>query len=508
MRFFRFSSSDKYFEEDQIKSDLKKHSIRGVGATFFSQSFTYCIQLVSTFIIARILTPDDFGVVAMVISIFQFFMMYRTLGLLDATIQTDNINHKLISTLFWINLTFGLILSLLLIGIAPIIAWFYGEPKLKAIAISLSVVLLFGGAATQHMALIKRNMEFYKAACVEIIAAILSITFALTLAINDYGYWALVARHIVLAGSIFVGYWLICPWRPGLPSFGNEALSMIKFGMNMLGSYSLTYFAENLDKILIGWRYGSHSLGNYDRAYQLFLAPSQRLTFPMTHVAVSTLGRLKKEPEKYCRYYIKSFSFLAFIGFPISAVLTVSGVDIILLLLGPQWSEAANIFSIFGLTIGIHMLYSTNGWLHISMGRSDRWLKWGIISALVTCCSFIIGLSWGALGVAIAYTTSMYLMIIPALWYAGGPINLKISSLLSSSWKFYISAFCAGFITWYLTHMNPHTSEVFSDLNILIRLTISTSMCTISYLFLVITLYQSTKPISDFIILLKSFIQK
>jgi len=492
------SHNNEYFHTEKLKADLRKRAVVGAGATVFSQVSVYGIQMIGVIILARLLTPDDFGLIAMVMAFFVIFKMFRNLGLTDATIQKDEINHKQISTLFWINIAFSLVVTLFFMSLSPLIAWFYKQPSLKLITIVISLDFIFGGISTQHRALLKRNLQMYRITAIQVGGTFISFTTAIVFAWKGYGYWALVARHVVYAMLEAVGAWMFCRWRPGLPAFGTGVRPMLRFGVNMLGNFSISTFTQNLDKILIGWCYGTQSLGYYHKAYHLFMAPAQQLSYPLTSVAVTTLSRLSNEHEKYRRYYLNAFSMLAFVGFPISSILTIMGSDIILLLLGPQWTRSSEIFSVFGIGIGTQILYSTHAWLHISMGRTDRWLRWNIIGSIVTIIFFLIGLPFGALGVAVGYIIALHILIFPALWYAGKPINLKLHVIISKIWKYYVSALGAGLLCWFVLYSFYLTSNIFVELNIFVRL-LSTFILFISiYLLFIITLCKDSKPISQF----------
>jgi len=229
------------------------------------------------------------------------------------------------------------------------------------------------------------------------------------------------------------------------------------------------------------------------------MMPAAQLSWPLHHVAVSTLSRLRNDPEKYRRYYLNAISMLAFIGMPLSALLTVMGEDVILLLLGPQWHEAARIFSVFGIGISIMMIWYTHGWLHVSLGRADRWFIWTVVNSVATVGAFLIGLPFGPLGVTISYTVSLYVLIGPCLWYAGKPINLKMLSILSATWRYFLSALGAGIACWVVMYSFPLTSEILVRQNIFIRLLSSIILCLAVYLMLVIGVFQNKKVISEII---------
>ena len=488
-----------YFNANHLMDNIKKRAVRGAGVTVISRIAIYCIQIVGTMVLARILVPGDFGLVAMVTVLTNILVEFGTLRLSDATVQKDEINHRQISTLFWINFALCAGLTVVLMVASPLIAWFYKEPRLQSVTIVIAFTFVFSGLSIQHLALLQRNMEFHKIAFSQIIAIVVTDIIAIAMAWKGLGYWALVARRLGYPMGAAAGAWVLCRWRPGLPARDSEVRPMLKFGINSLGNYSMNYFSRSMDKVLIGWRYGSQLLGFYDRAYYLFVLPVNQLSYPLTSVAVATLSRLRDDPERYQRYYLNAISMIAFIGMPLSAILTLIGKDFILLLLGPQWGMAGQIFSVFGPGIGVMLIYGTDGWLHLSLGRADRWFRWGIVAAIATTISFIIGLQFGPIGVAIAYAASFYILIGPCLWYAGRPINLKFSSIVLAIWKSFISALGAGVISWFITNSVESTSNVFAGFNIFVRIVVSCAVCIVLYLILIILLYQSTKPILQFI---------
>lgn len=496
------SNRDNYFNIDQLRSELKKRTVRGAVATVISQVSIYGIQMIGTIVLARLLTPEDFGLVAMVSAFSILLQNFGLRGFTEATIQSDVITHKKISTLFWIHLALSSGLALFFIALSPLIAWFYKDPRLESITIVISISFIFSALSTQHLALLTRNMQFYKIAANEVVAAFVATILAIAMAWQGCGYWAIAVRRVVPMIALAAGAWILCRWLPGKPTRGAGVKELLKFGLNTYGNFTTNYLSRNLDKILIGWRYGAQSLGYYERAYYLFVMPVSQLSYPLTNVAVAALSRLRDDPEKYCNYYLKAVSMIALIGMPLSAILTLIGKDFLLLLLGPQWNRAGEIFSVFGPGIGILLIYGTHGWLHLSLGRADRWFRWGIIELLATIIAFIIGLPFGAIGVAIACTLSFYLLIGPGLWYAGKPIHLKLFSILLAIWRYYMAALVAGLSCWIAFYFINISSNIFIELNIFVRILLPIILCSLLYLIFIITLYRGIKPISQFTTLL------
>lgn len=501
MKRFKTKSSygDRYFQYGKFGADLKKDAVKGAGATIISSSCNFFMQTAGVIILARLLKPSDFGLVAMVTSVYAIFQMIRGMGLAEATIQEKEIDHKKISMVFWVNVGFATFLTLIFVLLGPVISWFYGEPRIKLIAMIISLDLFFGGLATQHRALLIKNFHFYKSAAIEIQATFVAFGTAIYLAFHGWGYWAIVSRWVVFSFVEVIGAWTFCRWRPGLPVRTTGIIPMVKFGVNMLGTFIVTYFSRNVDKILIGWRYGSSSLGYYDRAYNLFMAPAQRLSQPIYNVAIVTLSKLRDDPEKFRRYYLNSISKIAFIAFPISAILTVMANDIVLLLLGPQWKKAGPILSAFSVSIGLQMIYYTYSWLHVSLGKSNKLFRWNLIGTSCTILAFLVGLHFGPIGVGICYSASIYILIGPSLWYAGKEIDLSVRSIFLVIWKYFLSAFVTGLVYLYVLRLVVYSSHANIQVNIFTKCFISTLVIGSIYLVTVVIVFQSTKPIKEFI---------
>jgi O-antigen/teichoic acid export membrane protein len=481
-----------FFQTDHLKAGLKERAVRGGGITVFTRITDYVLQLVGTVILARLLSPEDFGLFGMVVAISGFFYLFKDLGLSDATVQSDSINHSQVSTLFWLNIAFSVIIMVMLWVLSPAISWFYKEPRIFLISIVSAFSFILAGMSTQHIALLRRGMFFYRIAAIEIIGTILSTILAIIMAIKGAGYWALVVKPLIQSFVSSAGAWIACPWRPGNFYKKSGIKPMVKFGANTMGYYFVNYFARNLDKTLIGWQNGASALGFYSRAYFLFIAPINQFSLPLQSVAVTTLTKLKSEPQKYRRYFLNALSLLAFVGMPVSTAMAALSDSLIMLLLGEKWMRTAQIFSILGLSAGIQVIYATQGWVYVSLGRADRWFRWGIIGSLVMVVSFIAGLPFGPEGVAFGYSASLYLLVIPALWFAGKPVGLTFWNITGAIWKYYVSSVIAGMGCWYFVHH-------FTSHSLYMQLIIGSLFFCALYLLSIVSLYRSFDPVRLFI---------
>lgn len=235
-----------YFNIQDLKSDLKKHAIRGGGITVFSRGVIFIIQTISTVILARILSPEEFGLFVMVTAVVGFLTIFMDFGLTDAIIQKSEINHHEINNLFWINIAVVLIIITIAMILSPLIAWFYSEPRLIKITILWSSYLLFGALSSQHISLLKRRMQFLEISIIEIISIFISSIFAIIMALNGWSYYSLVFRQVFIGVSIAIGAWFVCKWRPGLPSRKTNVRPILLFGRNATGSFLMSYFVREI----------------------------------------------------------------------------------------------------------------------------------------------------------------------------------------------------------------------------------------------------------------------
>ena len=500
--------SARYFESTSSIHDLKRKALRSSGAMILSRSASTLIQLVGTLLIARLLTPQDFGLTAMVTSISLLLTNVGYVGFIEAIIQTERIDHQLISALFWIGLVISLGLAIAFSMFSPLLAKFYHEPRLVSIAIAFSVGFIFTALTTEHLALIMRRMEFGKVVFNEIVANAVSAGLAVAMALWGYGYWALVARHLSWAMTNALLVWIQCPWRPGLFSRTRRTRPLIKFAASTFGNYGINYFGRNLDKVLIGWKWGSQELGHYDRASQLFVMPVGQLITPLTNVALATLSRVRSEREKCRRYFLKSLSIIAFVGMYVSVILTVSGQDLIVFLLGPQWEEAGKIFTAFGPSIGITLIYGTHSWLHLSLGTPDRYLKWSLAALAATSLMFLIGLPFKGLGIAVAYGASIYLLCGPGLGYAGKPIGIRVKDIWLVLWKYIVASLISGALVWLASIKGLFIGLYAGGPHMALRIAASCLACSILYLITVLSLFRSTQPIRDLVMVIREATSK
>jgi len=386
---------------EHLHADLKGRSVRGGLLTLTSQGTQFVIQSVATVVLARLLTPADFGLVAMVTAITQLGQAFADLGLSEATIQRPKISHKQVSTLFWINVAIGLTLTLVTAGLAPVLAWFYREPRLRDITLLVSLTFLIGGLRVQHDALLRRQMQFLLLAIRDVTSYAVAVPVAVVMAWKGAGYWALVASPLTLNLTQMLLSWMMARWMPGLPRRDAKVGSLISFGGNIAASYIIYNLNRSADSVLIGWYWGAAPLGLYSRAYNLLMLPVRQLNAPARSVAVPAFCRVQADPERFARYYLRLANLMMWISAPLFGFLFVAASPVIVLALGNKWREAAPVFQVLAIAALAQLLLDSAMWLLVSRGQSRRLLKLFLVIFPIIIGSFLVGLPFGIKGVAL-----------------------------------------------------------------------------------------------------------
>lgn len=437
-------------------SSVRKLAVRGGGATVFSSALGLVIQIVGTVVLARLLTPGDFGLVTMVTTFSLLLSNFGLNGFTEAIIQRDTIDHSLVSNVFWVNLGAGFLLTVAFAASGSLLAIFYSNPLVARIALGMSLTILLTSVSVLHLALLKRALQFPLVAANDVVARVLMVAVSILLGHLGWKYWSLVAGSVVQSFAQAAGAWYMCRWIPGRPRRVAGTSSIVRFAMHTYGRFTVNYGARNLDNLLVGWRFDAQSLGFYKKAYDLFALSASQLTSPLSNVAVAVLSRLNHDRPKYRAYFLRALSLMAFVGMGLGGGLTLVGRDVIRILLGPGWEPAGRIFTFFGPGVGIMLLYGMHGWIHLSIGRADRWFRWGIVEFTVTGLLFVIGLKWGPAGVAAAWTISFGVLLLPAFWYAGKPIGLGVAPILAVTWRYVHASLLASLITVAITRDSPY----------------------------------------------------
>jgi O-antigen/teichoic acid export membrane protein len=421
-------ASEQHFATNHLLTNLRQRTISSGFVTATAQGAQFFLNLAYIMALARLLVPQDFGLVAMVTTVMGFLRIFQDAGLSTATVQRQEITHAQVSNLFWVNVTVGGVITLLVAALAPAVAWFYREPRLIGITLVLSVTFLLASSAVQHVALLNRQMRFKVIAVIDVVSMLAGYLTGIGMALWKYGYWALVFANVVQVAIKLVLTWSISRWRPRSPSRNTQTRHLLSFGANITAGSLMYSLARGADNLLIGRFFGAAAVGLYSRGSALLVRPLEQFILPINAVLIPTLSRIQEQHDRYRRTFLQVFEAIALMSFLFTGLLLALSYPLTLAVLGPKWEAAAVIFAGFTMAALAYPLTTASTWLFASQGRGKDWVLTSSIVSSVTLCSFLVGLPFGPAGVAISYSAACVLIELPFVYcIAGrqGPVSRK-----------------------------------------------------------------------------------
>ncbi|RJR44811.1 MAG: lipopolysaccharide biosynthesis protein [Desulfobacteraceae bacterium] len=441
------------FSTVDLNKSIRKRAVKASVYVMGAEIGSSILRIGSTAVLARLLVPGDFGLLAMVTALTVFAERFKDLGLSDATVQTREITHRQASTLFWINMAICVVIMFLVAGLSKSIAWFYDEPRLTGIALVIATTFLFSGIVIQHQAILRRQLRFGSLALVNLISITLSLLVAVGMAYWGFGYWALVGRELSRAIFVAIGTWVACPWIPARPERGTGISHLISFGKHVTGFNLVHFFSRSLDKILLGRFHGSYWVGLYTNAYHLILLPINQLEYPVKTVALPSLSALQRDPSSFRVYFEKALGWLTFVCMPVVVFLAIFADMVVDLLLGPQWKEAVTVCRILAIGAFADPMTHAAGPVIMALGKTKEYFKLGLINSLTMLCCVAAGTPWGAIGVAAGYSVASYLG--GTVYFAYGLRNtpIRVHALFRIMIPALICSLAAGAVVLLIRHL-------------------------------------------------------
>lgn len=414
---------------DHLDENLKSRSVRGGALIASSQAAQFVLGMIFTIVLARLLTPADFGLVAMATAVTGLAQVFADLGLSEATIQRPEITPEQVSALFWINSAVGLGLTFLTAALAPVLARFYRQPELVLITLVLAPTFLIGGLRVQPEALLKRQMRFKALAVRDVTSFFLGVLVAIVMGIEGAGYWAIIAFPLTTNLLQMFSSWVMISWRPSRPRAAADVGSMVKFGGQVAASYLISSLGGNASNILIGWYWGAAPLGLYSRAGNLLMKPVNQLLIPSGGVAVPALSRIQGDPPRFARYYLSALNLIMWISAPLFGFLFVAAKPTIVILLGHKWLGAAPIFQLLCISALVQPLFQSTNWVLISSGRTERFLRITLITMAIGLCVLAVALPFGIDAVALWCSVAQVAMLPWVMGFCFRGTNLTLRTL-------------------------------------------------------------------------------
>jgi len=478
-----------YFGENKPSEDFSGRSLRGGVVSLAARAVNALVQVASVIVLARLLSPEDYGLVGMVSAIIGIVPLLIDLGTRDAVIQQPHITQGEVSTLFWMTFALGGVFAGLVAASGPLIAGFYGEPRLVVVA-AVSSLSLFGMSLSyQHQALMRRAMMYRDLAMIDIIGNVVATGIAIAMAFRGWAYWSLVIRPVIVSVVTTFCVWWKCRWLPGRPAFTKGVKEMLKFGLHWIGFSGIDFAGKFGDRIAIGYASGALGLGYYQKACLAYDNCLDLMTTPLHTVAAVGLSKLRDNLEELWRSWSKALSTLAFFAMPAFGILAVTSRDVVVLALGQKWAPASILLSVLALRGIPHVIDRTVGWLHTAAGRADRFMRWGLISTIAQLVALFAGLPFGTMGVACSYVVCTYILFLPAIAYSGAPFGIGVKKVLQVIGPQMIGALAATALGFLLRN------TVFAETPMVLRTIYLVASYSVVYLLIVVGLFGVRTPL-------------
>jgi O-antigen/teichoic acid export membrane protein len=427
---------------------LKTIAVRGGMAKLCGQAGNFVLRIIFIMVLARLLSPQDFGIVAMVVTVTGIYELFTSAGLSTATIQRETITHRQISTLFWVNILVGGVLAIVCIASAPLLVQFYNEPRLFWVTVVMGAGFFVNALGIQHSALLQRDLRYVSITAIELSAQLCSMSVGIGMALAGYGYWALVGSTLVAPAFTTVAVWFVTGWRPGKPKLDADVKSMLGFGGIMTINGVVIYIAYNLDKVLIGRVWGADALGLYSRAYQVINIPAGNINAAVGGITFSALSRLQNDPPRFRNYFLKAYSLVISMSAPITIFSAIFAVDVIRVLLGSQWGHAVPIFQLLAPTVLIFGIVNPIGWLLYANGLFYRSMLISFVIAPLLIGAYVIGLPYGPTGVAFAFSATLTLWLVPHLFWCLHGTVVSPKDIFHATIRPVVAALVATGLAW------------------------------------------------------------
>lgn len=422
---------------------------KGASVTLAVQVGQTIVQVGSVIALTRLLTPTDFGLVNMVTAIVGIAAILQDFGLSLAAIRAPTVSSAEQTNLFWANTALGVVCSGVIAASTPLIVSAYREPRLMSIVPVLALIFVISGVGAQFSAMLAREFRFKELGLVSIVAQIVSVTVAIGMALAQFGFWAIVVQQLLYATLVSIGNAWRTKWLPGLPVKGVTIRPFLRFGTGVLGTQSIAYITKNIDNIAIGAVWGAAPLGLYSRAYQLMLAPLNKINAPMTRVALPVLARVQADDERFLHYLSRAQVIACYVTASVFAVIAGLARPVVNLLFGAQWRAAAPLVAVLAIGGIFRSVAQVAYWAYLARGASGALFRQRMLTGAITATLIVAGLPWGALGVAVACTVAAVASWLIALIHVATAARIDSRRLLThATWIIVCVALPCGFAAW------------------------------------------------------------
>jgi PST family polysaccharide transporter len=390
------------------------------------------LRVVTGFVLARFMTPEEFGLVGMVTVFANYASVLLNFGFGSALVQRQRASAVDLSTVFWFNLAVGVALTALFASSAPLLAAFYGRGELTAVTAVLAINFVLLAPSIVQRTMLHKDLRFRGLAVVDVVATIVSSTIAIGMGVAGLGVWSLVAWTLSRSAVQTVGSVLLYRWWPSLVFSLTSMREMIGFATNVTLSETLGYVAANVDRLLVGRFLGAHAVGIYEQAVRLMLLPVTNTSMVMGRVLFPALARLQDDPERSRQLYLRSARLSLFVATPLLVGLCVAAEPFVAVAYGPGWEELVPVLRLTALTGLASTLVSLTTSVFRSSGRADLELRVGLVRRGLGVALAAVGVAFSVVAVALGRLVAVVVGLVLYQRVVGRLLGVSMGEQLAS----------------------------------------------------------------------------
>jgi O-antigen/teichoic acid export membrane protein len=391
---------DGYSYNESSGTQLGIKTLRGAGWSTFTNVTSQVVKFAMYFVLARFLSPADFGLVGMATVAIAFAQVFQTGGLGLALIQRKNLTESQVSSTFWAIVCLAGSLTVILLALSPLVGRFYNNPQIASILAALAFAFFFGALSIVPRSLVTRTIDFRALFFIEIGSALLGGIISLIAAYQGFAVWSLVIGTLVESLSRLVLFWAYTKWLPKMVFEFSSLKPILPIALPLLAAAVVQYFAMNMDYLIIGKYLGPVALGFYTLAYKIMLSPLSQISEAISRVFLPGFSSIQEDKAMIGKGFLKLSKYISFIIFPAMAGLMVVAPEVIQVFLGTKWLRASEVLRILSIVGAITSVSSICSLIFLSQGRTDILLKWSLLSTACYVGGYFAGLPWGINGVA------------------------------------------------------------------------------------------------------------
>lgn len=410
--------------------NLKQKAFTGLVWSIIQSSGSQAFSLIIFLLLARLLTPETFGLIALANVFLAFMQIFLEQGFAKALIQRQDIEPEHLDSAFWSQVGCGVLLTVITFFAAGLVAEFFDQPKLIPILHWLSWLFIISSLSQVHNALLSREFAFKVIALRSLLGTVISGIVGIAMAFSGYGVWSLVTLNLVSELVSLLVMWRAINWRPKWRFSLLHFQDLFSFGVYILAFKFIKFFDKRSDNLLIGYFLGEVALGYYAIAYRILEVMTQLLVNTSNKVALPTFSRLQTEPERFRQLFYKTTQFTCLIAFPTYLGVVVFAPELIVSLFGEQWIPATGAMQILafeGIVLSVSLFHKS---VFMSMGKPSWVVRIGILNATANVIACLIAVKWGIIAVAIAYIISSYLVFPISQWAVNKLIKIPLRTYL------------------------------------------------------------------------------